>query len=246
MAQPHASPKRVPPGSVPPSRAPGDLARIAEATAMVLAGIPPGVTVVAAAKTRGIDEVKAVLDAGVSAVGHNYVQEAAPMVADLGHAARWHMIGHLQRNKAGIAAELFDVVETVDNVRLAAALNRRCAAAERVMPVLLEVNSAREPGKSGVLPEDLEQLAAAVAELGHLRLSGLMTMGPVADDPEDMRPYFAATREALEELRRLDLPHAELRELSMGMSDSYLVAIEEGATMVRLGTVLFGPRPARG
>jgi pyridoxal phosphate enzyme (YggS family) len=189
--------------------------RIAENVARALDGIPPGVTVVAAAKTRTADEVRAVIDAGVTCVGHNYVQEAERMVAVLGGAARWHLIGHLQRNKVKKAADLFDVVETVDSVRLAEALDRRCDAAGKIMPVLIEVNSAREPAKAGAMPEDLEAIATAISRLPCLRLSGLMTMGPRSGDPEEARPYFRLTREALDRLASLGLHGAELRELSM-------------------------------
>jgi pyridoxal phosphate enzyme (YggS family) len=211
---------------------------IEERVGAVLEGIPPEVTVVAAAKTRTAEEVAAAVRGGIRHVGHNYVQEAEAMFEQLGHAVQWHFIGHLQRNKARRAARLFDMVETVDSPRLASALDRQCAAAGRTMPVLIEVNSGREEAKAGVGPEEIDALADHIAALEHLALEGLMTMGPASSDPEELRPYFRATRRAFDRLRSR-LP---LRHLSMGMSDSYLVAIEEGATLVRLGTILFGPR----
>jgi hypothetical protein len=152
------------------------------------------------------------------------------------------MIGHLQRNKAKIAAQHFDMIETVDSFRLAEALNRRCAEFGKVMPVLIEVNSGREAQKAGVVPEDLETLVRQLSQLPHIQVQGLMTMGPEGDDPEDARPYFRATRQAYDHLAGLNLPNVSMRALSMGMSASYLAAIEEGATMVRIGTRLFGKR----
>ena len=136
-----------------------------------------------------------------------------------------------------------DIIETVDSVRLADALEAACAAAGRVMPVLVEVNSGRETSKSGVFPEDLEKLVRGLQAYEHIRVEGLMTMGPRFGDPELARPFFRATREAFEHLSRLDLPNVSMQTLSMGMSNSYQIAIEEGANLVRIGTLLFGERP---
>ena len=216
---------------------------LSDGAAALLEEIPPGVILVAAAKTRTAEEVKAVLDGGVTDIGHNYVQEAAAMIPAVGRDAHWHLIGHLQRNKARKAAELFDVVETIDSERIAAALSRHCVDLRKVMQVLIEVNSAGEPQKAGVNPEDVLALAKAIAPLPGIRLQGLMTMGPFAGDPEDARPYFRTTRETFERVRDAAVSGVEMRQLSMGMSHSYLVAIEEGATIVRIGTKLFGPRP---
>jgi pyridoxal phosphate enzyme (YggS family) len=217
--------------------------RAAEITRSVeglLDTIPRGVTVVAAAKGRTAAEVEAVVRAGVTHVGHNYVQEARPIIDAVGERATWHMIGHLQRNKVGSAVRLFDLIETVDSARLARAIDRRCAALGRTMPVMIEVNSGREPAKAGVLPEQLERLVAEISELEHVRLVGLMTMGPRLGDPEDARPCFRATREAFERVARLQLRSVTMRYLSMGMSNSYRVAIEEGSNLVRIGTRIFG------
>ena len=177
-------------------------------------------------------------------VGHNYVQEAEAMIAALGHRAQWHMLGHLQRNKAGAAVGLFDMIQSLDSLRLARALDRRSAEAGRVMPVLVEVNSGREEAKTGVLPQDIDGFVEEASRLQHLKIQGLMTMGPLLEDPEGLRPYFRLTREAFHRLARKAPPGVEMRYLSMGMSDSYLVAVQEGANMVRLGTCIFGPRPA--
>lgn len=220
---------------------------IEQAVARVLAELPPGVILVAAAKDRTPEEVAAAIRAGVRVVGHNYVQEAERMRKALGNLAgqaQWHMIGHLQRNKAQSAAELFDMVETLDSWRLAEELERRCSAIGKVMPVLMEVNSGREAGKTGVLPKELDELVQRLKDLRHLHLQGLMTMGPRFGDPEEARPYFRATKEAFDRLARASIPNVEMRYLSMGMSNTYLVALEERANMIRLGTRIFGERPA--
>jgi pyridoxal phosphate enzyme (YggS family) len=220
------------------------LAQIVEAAKHLLASIPPDVTVVAAAKTRTPEEVAAVIEAGITHIGQNYVQETRRIIATLGDRATWHMIGHLQRNKAAKAVRLFDMIETLDSVELAEAIDRRCADFGITMPVLIEINSGREPNKTGVLPEAVEAVTTAIARLEHIRVQGMMTMGPAFGDPEDARPYFQSAREVFEQLAALDLPNIEMRYLSMGMSNSYRVAIEEGANLIRIGTALFGARPA--
>ncbi|HID62320.1 MAG TPA: YggS family pyridoxal phosphate-dependent enzyme [Anaerolineae bacterium] len=214
----------------------------------ILETLPPGVILVAAAKARRPEEVEAALRAGVTHVGHNYVQEAERMIPaieapQLRDKVRWHMIGHLQKNKVKKAVRLFDMIETVDSWPLAELIDRRCAAIGKTMPVLVEINSGREASKTGVLPEEVDDLVRRLSDLQHIRVQGLMTMGPRFGNPEDARPYFRATKAAFDRLARANLPNIEMRYLSMGMSNSYQVAIEEGANMVRLGTVLFGERP---
>ncbi len=218
-----------------------DLDLVKRNSERILKEIPQNVTLLAAAKTRTIEEVKAAFEAGIRHFGHNYVQEARVMAPDLDLKAKWHMIGHLQRNKAKDAAELFDMIETLDSIRLAEELEKRCAATGKTLEVLVEINSGMEDEKSGVLPQDLAPLVEATSGFPHLRLVGLMTMGPLEGEPERSRPYFAKTRQLFDELRKANLPGVEMRVLSMGMSGSFRVAIEEGATMVRLGTALFGP-----
>jgi pyridoxal phosphate enzyme (YggS family) len=198
----------------------------------------------AAAKTRSLEEVEAVIAADVTHIGYNYVQEALPIIDVIGDRAAWHIIGHLQRNKARIAVEKFDMIETVDSWKLAQTLERYCAEQQRVIPVLLEINSGRETNKTGVLPEDVDDLVEKISKLRHLHIEGLMTMGPRFGDPEKSRPYFKATRHIFERLSRLALPNVEMRTLSMGMSNSYKVAIEEGANLIRIGSGIFGPREA--
>jgi pyridoxal phosphate enzyme (YggS family) len=209
----------------------------------VLAALPPGVELVAAAKTRTAAEIIEAVEAGVRTVGENYVQEAAEVYPALGHRVRWHFIGHLQTNKVKRAVEIFDLVETVDSLTLGREIDKRAAAAGRTVDVLVEVNSGREPQKAGVMPDDAEALLRSLAGLPRLRVLGLMTMGPYEGDPEDSRPYFKETRRVFEALKQAAIPGIEMRHLSMGMSHSWRVAVEEGATMVRIGTALFGPRP---
>ncbi len=209
----------------------------------ILSSLPAHVTLVAAAKTRSCEEVIAALDGGVRVVGHNYVQEADAMISRLGpHAATWTMIGPLQRNKAKWAVRLFDSIQTVDSLRLAVAIDRHARSLGRIMPILIEVNVGREPQKAGVRPEDLPPLVGEIAALSSVRIDGLMTMGPWVEDPEDLRPIFRETRALLDQLATDPSLGAPPHVLSMGMSSSYRVAVEEGATMVRLGTSLFGPR----
>ena len=216
----------------------------------ILETLPPGVILVAAAKARTAREVEEALRAGVAYVGHNYVQEAKQMIPliaankQLGQKVRWHMIGHLQKNKVKKAVRLFDMIETLDSWSLAKLIDRRCAAMGLTMPVLVEVNIGREASKTGVLPEEVDDLVRRLSDLKHIRVQGLMTMGPRFGDPEDARPYFQATKEAFDRLAKANLPNVEMRTLSMGMSNSYQVALEEGANMVRLGTHLFGEREA--
>ncbi|MDK2980615.1 MAG: dependent protein [Chloroflexota bacterium] len=216
-----------------------NLDRIKDNAEKILKEIPTEVTLLAAAKTRTPDEVKAAWQAGVHCFGHNYVQEAEAMLPQLDLQAEWHLIGHLQRNKADLAVALFDLVETVDSPRLARALEKYCAKLEKELPVLIEVNSGREENKDGVLPEAVDELVELLAALPHLHLQGLMTMGPLTGDAELSRPYFKTTREIFERIKK---ENPAMRWLSMGMSHSYRVAIEEGANLVRIGTALFGPR----
>jgi pyridoxal phosphate enzyme (YggS family) len=217
--------------------------RIRENVRAILAELPPGVELVAAAKTRTAAEVVEAVEAGVRIVGENYVQEAAAVFPAVGRRARWHLIGHLQTNKAKKAVELFDLVETVDSIELGRELDKRAAAAEKTMDVLIEINSGREPQKAGVMPDDAEALVRSLTALPRLRVLGLMTMGPFEGDPEDSRPYFQETKRVFEALKARAIPGVEMRHLSMGMSHSWRVAVEEGASLVRIGTAIFGPRP---
>lgn len=220
---------------------------IAETYQRLRSEIPAHVTIVPAAKTRSAQEMLEIIEAGATDLGHNYVQEAEQARAALGDAARkvrWHLIGHLQTNKINKALQLFDVFQTVDSQEKAQAINVRAERLGLVVPLYIEVNSATEASKAGVAPdfETLAVLARAVCSLEHVRLEGLMTMGPLSADDNAVRGAFRKTRHLFDRLRELKLPGACLETLSMGMSDSYMLAIEEGATMVRPGTIVFGPR----
>ena len=208
----------------------------------ILQSLPPHITLVAAAKTRTPDEALAAIRAGVKVIGHNYVQEAEQMFAVIGRQVQWHMIGHLQRNKVKKAVPIFDMIETVDSLQLAEVIDRVCEQHGKVMPVLIEINSGREANKTGVFPEDALELIEKISLLPRVKIQGLMTMGPFTGDPEDARPYFRVTKEIFEKIKEENLPDVEMKFLSMGMSNSYRVAIEEGANIVRIGTKLFGPR----
>jgi pyridoxal phosphate enzyme (YggS family) len=208
----------------------------------ILKELPKGVELVGAAKTRTPDEILEGVEAGLKIIGENYVQEAERAFQVIGDKAQWHMIGHLQSNKAKKAVKIFDMIETVDSFKLAKAIDKACADIGKVMPVLLEINSGEEIQKSGVLPEDAVSLVRDISELKNIKIVGLMTMGPFTGDPENARPYFQKTKRLFQDIKKTDLPGIEMVYLSMGMSNSYKVALEEGANMVRIGTKIFGER----
>ena len=209
----------------------------------ILAELPNGIELVAAAKARTPEEILQAVEAGVKIVGENYVQEAKRAYEVVGKRARWHFIGTLQKhNVRRKTVEMFDMIETVDSWEIAKEIDRRCAQIGKVMPVLIEINSGREEQKSGVFPEDAEQLVRDVSNLRNIKVMGLMTMGPRFGNPEDARSYFVETRKIFERIKGLDLPNVEMKYLSMGMTNSYKIAIEEGANIVRIGTKIFGER----
>jgi pyridoxal phosphate enzyme (YggS family) len=215
---------------------------IKQNVSQILSELPEGVQLVAAAKETGPNEILEAIEAGVKIIGENYVQEAEKAYDVVGSRARWHLIGHLQRNKVKKAVNLFDMIETVDSVQIAREIDRKCAQMGKVMPVLVEINSGREKQKTGVLPEDAEGLIREISELKNISIVGLMTMGPRFGNPEDSRPYFTETRRVSDLIKRLNLPNVEMKYLSMGMSNSYKIALEEGANIVRIGSKLFGHR----
>jgi len=210
--------------------------------AAILSELPSGVELVAAAKTRTEEEIRRAVDAGIRIIGENYVQEAEAARAAIGDKVRWHFIGHLQRNKVRKAVPLFDMIETVDSQGLAEEIDKRARNIGKTMSILIEINSGREPQKFGVLPENCETLVRNIAPLPNLRIRGLMTMGPLFGEPEAARPYFSETRRVFEHMRQVAVPGTEMRFLSMGMTNSYRIALEEGANIIRIGTKIFGPR----
>ncbi len=216
---------------------------IAERVKTLLAELPSHVELVAAAKSRSPQEVLEAVAAGVKIIGENYVQEAEAAQAAVGRRVKWHFIGHLQTNKVKKAVGIFDLIETVDSIKLGREIDKRSRERNQVMPILIEINSGREPQKFGVVPEEAESLIRSLAFLPNIRVEGLMTMGPETGEAEDSRPYFRVTRELFDRIANLAIPDVAMTRLSMGMSHSYRAAVEEGATIIRLGTILFGPRP---
>ncbi len=211
--------------------------------ARLLSELPAGVKVVAAAKARTPEEVLAAVRAGIEIIGENYVREAKEAYELVGRKAKWHFIGTLQKhNVRKTMLEIFDMIESIDSPEIAAEINTKCGQLSRIMPILIEVNSGREPQKPGVLPEDVERLVRELSGLRNIKVMGLMTMGPQSGNPEDFRRYFAETRRIFERIKGLKLPDVEMEYLSMGMSDSYKVALEEGANIIRIGTRIFGAR----
>ena len=216
-----------------------NLGRVQEAVARACARAgrsPDHVLLIAVSKTVDAERIRLAIAAGVAALGENRVQEAREKIEALGRPVPWHLIGSLQTNKAKEAARLFDWIHSVDRLELARELSRRAHGAERTLDVLLQVNLGDEPQKGGVAPAEVKVLQEAMAGLPGLRVRGLMAIPPVTESPERTRPYFRRLRELRDELG--------LEHLSMGMSADFEVAIEEGATMVRVGTAIFGARPA--
>jgi len=215
---------------------------IKENVRSILNELPEGVQLVGAAKTRTPEEVLEAVEAGLKIIGENYVQEAEKAYKVIGKKVKWHLIGHLQSNKAKKAVRIFDMIETVDTIKLARAIDQACEKANKIMPVLIEINSGEESQKAGVMPNEAQSLIKEISDLKHISIKGLMTMGPYAGDPEEARPYFVRTREIFEQIKALSIPNTEMKFLSMGMSNSYTVALEEGANLVRIGTRIFGAR----
>ena len=203
---------------------------------------PAQITLIAVTKTVAIEKIQEAIAAGATIFGENYVQEARHKIDEIGQAGlQWHFIGHLQTNKAHYAVRLFDLIHSVDSIKLARELEKRAAAAGRVVDCLIEVNLSQEESKFGITKEKTHELAREMRDLKHISLQGLMTMPPYFDDPELARPYFITLRKLRETIEQDGIP---LSELSMGMSTDFEVAIEEGATMVRIGRAIFGERRA--
>ena len=215
---------------------------IKQNVSQILGSLPDGVQLVAATKTRQPEEILEAVVSGVKIVGENYVQEAERAYEVIGNRVKWHFIGHLQRNKVKRAVRLFDMIETIDSAEIAREIDKRCAQIGKIMPVLVEINSGREEQKSGVFPENSEQLIKEISGLQNIKVMGLMTMGPRFGNPEDSRPYFVETKKIFEKIKKLDLPNVEMRYLSMGMTNSYKIALQEGANIVRIGSKIFGER----
>lgn len=215
------------------------------AAAAKRAGRDPGAAgLVTVTKTVGSERIREAVAAGAQVLGENRVQEAKEKIEALGSIARWHLIGRLQTNKAKYAVRLFDLIHSVDSIDLARELDRQAAKTGKVQDVLIEVNIAGEQQKAGIGANEAAGLVREAAKLGHLRVQGLMTMPPYSEDPEDSRPHYRRLRELSAAIDAEGIPGVSMRLLSMGMSGDYEVAVEEGATLVRVGTAIFGERAA--
>ena len=204
---------------------------------------PEEVDLLAVTKTVSVDRVGEAVAAGQRLFGENRIQEAQEKIRALGGEASWHMIGRLQKNKAKAAVELFDMVESVDSLELARHLSRRAEGLGKVMPVLVQVKEAEEETKSGIHPDDAPSLIESIGALPNLEVKGLMSIPPWPADPEESRPYFSRLREFRDRWDGSCCPSGSLAELSMGMTTDFEVAVEEGATLVRVGSAIFGSRP---
>ncbi len=200
------------------------------------------IRLLAASKSQGIAEIRAAADAGIRLFGENYVQEAKSKTGAIDQPMEWHMIGHLQRNKVKAALDLFSLIQSLDSVELARVLDKEGKKRGRMVRAFVEVNLGGEESKSGIDKDKVASLLREVENLSHLRVEGLMTIAPSREEPEAMRPYFRELKELQTELKGLKIPNVDLKELSMGMTHDYPVAIEEGATLVRVGTAIFGAR----
>jgi pyridoxal phosphate enzyme (YggS family) len=215
---------------------------ISQAVRQILDELPDGVKLVAAAKAREPREIMEAVAAGIKIIGENYIQEAEKAYLEIGNKVEWHFIGHLQKNKVKKAVAIFDMIETVDSLEIAIEIDKRCAQTGKSLPILIEINSGREAQKSGVFPEKAGPLITRISQLQNIKITGLMTMGPPVSRAEESRRYFRETKELFESLKQLALPRVEMKYLSMGMTDSYKIALEEGANIIRLGNKIFGER----
>ena len=204
---------------------------------------PASVRLVAVSKTVSAESVKAAINAGMCLLGENYIQEAREKIAALmGSPASWHFIGHLQTNKARFAVELFDLIHSVDSLKLARELDKQARRQNKVQPILIQVNIAEEKSKSGITEQAAPQLIREVSRCSNLSVKGLMTMPPFFNAPEKVRPYFKALRQLASRIAAMNIDGVTMAELSMGMTGDFEVAVEEGATIVRVGTAIFGER----
>ncbi len=204
---------------------------------------PATVRFVAVTKTVSIEKIRQAIDAGVTIIGENYIQEAREKIAALSSfPVRWHFIGHLQSNKAKYAVQLFDLIHSVDSEKLAIALNKEAEKIGKIQDVLIQVNTGLEVSKSGVSPEEASGLVKRVSVFKSLNIRGLMTIPPLYNDPEHVAPYFTKLRELKDRIGKEHIHGARMDELSMGMTGDFEIAIKEGATIIRVGTAIFGER----
>lgn len=201
------------------------------------------VRLVAVSKTKSADIVEEAIKAGVTILGENYVQEARDKISTLSkYSTSWHFIGHLQSNKAKYAVKLFDLIHSVDSIKLAREINKQAQKSEKVQQILIQVNISQEKTKSGISVKETSDLIKEISRFENIAIKGLMTMPPFFNQPDRVRPFFAALRDLRDQIRHKAIPGVSLDELSMGMTGDFEVAIAEGATMVRVGTAIFGER----
>lgn len=203
---------------------------------------PESIRLMAVSKTVEPERIRQALDAGITLLGENYVQEAREKIPAIGHDVQWHMIGHLQTNKVKYVVNLFDWIHSVDRLELARELDKRAGQNHRRLNILMEVNVSGEESKNGAAPSQVLELVRQVSILPNLSVRGLMTMPPYSDHPEDSRPYFIALCKLRDEIASAAIPGVSMHELSMGMTGDFEVAIEEGATIIRVGRAIFGDR----
>ena len=201
---------------------------------------PDDVMLVAVTKTVGVQEILCAADLGVRSIGENRVAEAAAKRDRVGDRLKWHMVGHLQRRKVKDAVGVFDYIQSVDTLALAEEIDKRCAAAGKTMPVLFEVNTSGEETKFGLSPGETPAVIRRASALEHIEIEGLMTMAPLVENPEETRPWFRKLARLAESVERQGIPNVTMKHLSMGMTNDFEVAVEEGSTMVRVGTAIFG------
>jgi len=187
--------------------------------------------------------VREAITAGVNILGENYIQEAKDKINTLSsYPVSWHFIGHLQSNKAKYAVKLFDMIHTIDSLKLAHELNKQAKKINKIQQILIQINISMESTKSGIHEEDAQKLIKEISSFENLSIKGLMTMPPFFNNPEKARPYFSALRDLRDKIRNKVIKNINMQELSMGMTDDFEVAIKEGATFVRIGTAIFGER----
>ena len=205
---------------------------------------PREIKLLAAAKSQSVELVQVAIAAGVRLIGENYVQEAESKRQVISDTVEWHMIGHLQRNKVKAALNTFELIQSLDSMALALELDKEGRRNGKTVRTLIEVNLGDEASKSGIGQDEVAELLKRVGDLSHVRVEGFMAVPPFKEKPEEIRPYFRALKDLQVELQCLEIPNVNLSQLSMGMTHDYPIAVEEGATIVRIGTALFGPRKA--
>ncbi len=222
-----------------------NLSRIQDRVAAAAAHVgrnPDSIELVAVSKTKPVGLIVEAIEAGITHIGENRVQEAQSKHPQIAHPVKWHLVGHLQRNKVKQALQIFDLIHSVDSPRLLAEIDRRSAESNRTTEILIQVNTSAEPSKYGLEPEQTLDFIESAHPYTHVRIKGLMTIGAFLSDPEAVRPMFAVLRRLREKVIAQQFPNVEMDTLSMGMTNDFEVAIEEGANLIRVGTAIFGER----